>query len=148
MQSKTLSTEIKSCYERCTRDKILPTVEEITRLLCLQVEKFSKVFIVFDALDECPEVNKTREKLLSRIRSLRPIANLMVTSRPLLSIESTFKNALRLEIHAQEQDIQRFIESQMDQEPNLIALLDGHNVIRSSITTTIVGRINGMYVGY
>ena len=148
MQSTTLLAEIKSCYERCTRKQILPAVEEIARLLCLQVEKFDKVFMVFDALDECPEVDKIREKLLSRVRGLRPIANLMITSRPLLSIESIFKNDLRLEIRAQEQDVERFIESQMDQEPNLVALLEGRDVVRSSITTTIVGKINGMYVGY
>lgn len=146
MQSTALLAEIKSCYERCTRNKILPTAEEIGRLLCLQVEKFNKVFMVFDALDECPEGDKTREKLLSRVRGLLPVANLMVTSRPLLSIESTFKNDLRLEIRAQEQDVKKFIESQMDQEPNLIALLEGRDAVRSSITTTIVGRINGMFL--
>ena len=148
MQSTTLLAEIKSYYERCTRNKILPIVEEIARLLRLQVEKFDKVFMVFDALDECPEVEKTRENLLERIRGLLPVANLMVTSRPLLSIESTFKNDLRLEIRAQEQDVQKFIESQMDQEPNLAALLEGLDVVRCSITTTIVRRINGMYVFY
>ena len=143
-----LLKEIKSCYERCTREKVLPTVEEIAKLLCLQVEKFDKVFIVLDALDECPEINKTREKLLSRIRGLLPVANLIVTSRRLPSIESTFKNDLRLEICAQEQDVQKFIESQMDQEPKLAALLEGHDAVRCSITTTIMAKVNGMYVGY
>ena len=148
MQSTTLLEGIKSCYEHCTMQKYPPAVEEIARLLCLQVEKFEKVFIVIDALDECPEADKTREKLLSRVRGLIPIANLMVTSRPLLSIESTFKNDLRLEIRAQEQDVKRFIESQMDQERNLVALLEGRDVVRSDITTTIMGKTNGMYVDY
>ena len=146
MQSTTLLEEIKSCYERCTLHKHPPTVEEIARLLCLQVEKFEKVFIVIDALDECPDDDRIREKLLGRVRGLLPIANLMVTSRQLPSIESTFKNDLRLEIRAQEQDLQRFVESQMDQEPILAALLEGHDVVRSSMKSTIVGKTNGMYV--
>ena len=146
-QSTALLEEVKLCYEHCTNDKIAPTVEEIAGLLHLQVEKFDKVFIVLDALDECPEVDKTREKVLARVRGLLPKARLMVTSRPLSSIEGRFKNDIRLEIRAQEQDLQKFIESQMDQD-NLSALLEGHDDVRSSIVTTIMGKVNGMYVGH
>lgn len=101
---------------------------------------------MIDALDECPEVDQTRRHLLAETRGLLPKVRLMVTSRHLLSIESMFKDDIRLEIRAQEQDVRSFIESQMDQRFELVDLLEGHDDVRSSITATVLDRTNGMFL--
>lgn len=143
-QSVAILHEIKSCQLHHTRNETRPFLNEIARLLRLQVEEFEEVFIVIDALDECPEVDQTRRHLLAETRGLLPKVRLMVTSRHLLSIESMFKDDIRLEIRAQEQDVRTFIESQMDQRFELVDLLEGHDDVRSSITATVLDRTNGM----
>lgn len=145
-QSVAILHEIKSCQLHHTRNETRPFLNEIARLLRLQVEEFEEVFIVIDALDECPEVDQTRRHLLAETRGLLPKVRLMVTSRHLLSIESMFKDDIRLEIRAQEQDVRTFIESQMDQRFELVDLLEGHDDVRSSITATVLDRTNGMFL--
>ena len=56
------------------------------------MEEFSDVFIVVDALDECPEKNEEREELLSSVEELHSWSkrelHLLVTSRRLSDIEA------------------------------------------------------------
>ena len=144
MQSPATSEDIKICHKHHIRYGTRPSMDEIARLLRSQVEKFEKVFIVIDALDECPERDKTRKNFLAEIRSLLPKISLMVTSRNMPSIEMMFKHDTRLEIRAQDQDVEKFISSQMEQREELVDLLDGHNEVRSSIVATILEKTNGM----
>ena len=63
-------------YRRHSKKQTRPTLGELSKLLQSEVRHISKVFIVIDALDECPESNRTREsflagpKLFSLLRSL------------------------------------------------------------------------------
>src|SRR5438046_1366183 len=62
--------EIKSLYieHRNMRSKRMTC----SKLLQQEVRRHSKVFIVIDALDECPESNGIRESFLAEIRELLP----------------------------------------------------------------------------
>ena len=108
------------------------------------MEKCDKVFIVIDALDEYPELEKTQKSFLAEIRGLLPKVRLMVTSRNIPSIENMFKHDTRLEIRAQEQDVRKFIKSQMEQRDDLVDLLEGHDDVRSRITSRVLEKTNGM----
>ena len=143
-QSIAILEDVKSCYKHHTHYKTRPSSNDIAKLLRLQVEKFDEVFIFIDALDECPEVGQVRRHLLAEVRGLLPKIRLMVTSRPLPSIKSMFKDDNHLEIRAQEQDVRDFIELQMDQQLELASLLEGHDDVRSIITATVLDRTNGM----
>ena len=137
MQSDVLLDGIKSCHEHHTRDKTRPSLNETSRLLRSQVDKFDKVFIVIDALDECPELDQTRQAFLAEVRGLLPKVRLMVTSRNIPSIENIFKHDTRLDIRAREEDVKKFIESQMAHRDDLVDLLEGHDDVRSSITSRV-----------
>ena len=108
------------------------------------MQYFDDIFIVIDALDECPEADQTRKNFLTEVRSLLPDIRLMVTSRHIPSIENTFREDLRLEIRASDQDIKSFIESQTVQQDNLMSLLEDHDDLRDSILTAVLGKANGM----
>jgi hypothetical protein len=110
------------------------------------VENFDEVFIVIDALDECPEVDQTRKDFLAEVRGLLPKVRIMVTSRQLLSIEGMIKDDIRLDIRAREQDVRKFIESQIEQQEGLVDLLEGHDDVRTMITTKVLEKTNGMLV--
>ena len=146
MQSVQSLEDIKSCHKHHGRYGTRPSFNEIARLLRSQVEEFEEVFIVIDALDECPERDQTRKSFLTEIRGLLPKVNLMVTSRNMPSIEIMFKHDTRLEIRAHDQDVRNFVNSQMEQRDELVDLLEGHNDVRSSITATVLEKTNGMLV--
>ena len=146
MQSVVLLDDIKSCHKHHARYGTRPSLSEISRLLRSQVDKFDNVFIVIDALDECPELDQTRQAFLAEVRGLLPNIRLMATSRNIPSIENIFKHDTRLEIHAQDQDVRKFIESQMEHRDDLVDLLEGHDDVRSSITSKVLKKTNGMLV--
>lgn len=146
MQSVAILEDIKSCHKHHTRYRTRPSLNEIARLLRSQVETFDEVFIVIDALDECPEEDQIRKSFVAEVRALLPKVSLMVTSRNMPSIEKMFKHDTRLEIRAQDQDVRKFIKSQMEQRDGLVDLLEGHDDVQSSITATVLEKANGMLV--
>ena len=146
MQRVVFLDDIKSCHKHHARYGTRPSLNETARLLRLQVDTFDRVFIVIDALDECPELDQTRQAFLVEVRGLLPNIRLMVTSRNIPSIENIFKHDTRLEIRAQDQDVRKFIESQMEHRDDLVDLLEGHDDVRSSITSRVLEKTNGMSV--
>lgn len=146
MQSAAILKDLKLCHKHHIRLGTRPSTDELARLLRLQVEEFEEVFLVVDALDECPERDQTRKTLVAEMRGLLPKISFLVTSRNMPSIEMMFKHDMRLEIRAQDQDIRKFINSQMEQRDGLVDLLEGHNDVRSSIVTTVLEKTNGMLV--
>ena len=92
-----------------------PSFDALTAVLKGEIETYSKVFIVVDALDECfPE--QAQRDLLDRLRSLTvvsPAAKLMATSRYIPSIEGAIHADVRLEIIATESDIRSLVEARI-----------------------------------
>ena len=145
-QSVAVLEFIRSCHDHHASHGTRPDLNEIASLLRTQVERFDEVFIVIDALDECPDLNQTRKNLLAKVRCLLPKARLMITSRHTPSIEKMFKHDTHLEIRAQNQDVREFIKSQLEQRDELVDLLEDHEDVQSSIIATILEKTNGMYV--
>ncbi|KAL8800854.1 MAG: hypothetical protein Q9182_004874 [Xanthomendoza sp. 2 TL-2023] len=146
VQSPAFPEDIKSCYKQHSHDGTRPTLSDLSQLLASQVQVFGKVFILIDALDECPDHDGTRASLLSKLHALPASTKLMVTSRDLPSIANLFKDDLRLDVRAREEDIKLFIESQMEQRRELNDLLENRDDLRSMIVKTIVETSNGMFL--
>ena len=132
-----ISDNIKAFYDRHQSQSTHPTLDEFIQALEAEIEMYTKVYIIVDALDECPEVNGTRVKLLKALRSLAGSVNLMVTSRDLTSIEQQLLDAPRLRIRADDGDMTKYIESQLDYHPHLAK-------IRANITKKILTKARGM----
>ncbi|KAI4090696.1 MAG: hypothetical protein LQ344_004600 [Seirophora lacunosa] len=138
--------DITTCHERHSKLGTRPALKEISKLLSLQAQRFDEVFIIIDALDECPEADRNRTNFIGEVRGLLPKVRLMVTSRDIPSIEKTFCSDLQLRIRATDQDVKLFVESQIDQEAELSDLLEDHDDVRSMITATVVEKSRGMSV--
>jgi hypothetical protein len=134
---RSISENVKSFYNQHRNQSTYPTLDEFITALGTEIKAYTKVFIVVDALDECSESNGSRVKLLRALRSLTGPVNLMVTSRDLPSIEQHFREALRLHIRATDEDVTKFIQSQLADYPNLFHL-------RDIIITKIVENVKGM----
>jgi hypothetical protein len=92
-----LSDDVQDLYKSHSRHNIRPKLGEISEILKSETGRYSKIFVVVDALDECAEDKGSRESLLNELRKLQPIASLMVTSRFIDSIAREFEGMLQLE---------------------------------------------------
>jgi len=138
-----VSDEIRDLYNRHLQRETRPTFTELSEQLQTESRKFSTVFIVLDALDECPESQQTRAKVLSILRELQTM-RLMVTGRPhILDMTQTFEGAVRLDICASDSDIEKYVEGQMEMQTNLKKYKQGDD-LRETIKNTIVSKANGM----
>jgi len=137
--SSTLSEGVKEFYDHHQKRDTHPTLENFTEMLEEEIGMYSKVFIVVDALDECPESRGTRADLSKVLRSLPRNVNLMVTSRDLSSIARSFHETKRLDIRADDQDVRKYLESRISSVPrrHLKALQD-------TIVNEIIKNVRGM----
>ncbi|KAI0416777.1 ankyrin [Xylaria grammica] len=69
-----------------------PSPERLVTAMSKELESFDKTFIIVDGLDELRE-NKQKVELLQTIESLRPLPQLLVTSRPVEAISTWFKES-------------------------------------------------------
>jgi len=135
--------EIHHLYNRHLQRETRPTFTELSEQLKTESRKFSTVFIVLDALDECSESQQTRAKVLSILRELQTL-RLIVTGRPhILDMTQTFEEAVRLDIRARDSDIEKYIDGQIEMETNLKKYKQDDN-LRKTIKDTIVSKANGM----
>ena len=112
----------------------------------MEIRNFSRVFIVIDALDECSEKDGIRESFLGEVRKLLPNICLLVTSRPIANIEHEFENATRRDIHASDEDIKRYLEAQIERQPQLVRHIKADPNLRDAILNNIIQKANGMHV--
>lgn len=91
-----LPEKLKELYKACNNGSGVATLDALQAALFAVAEKFGDVFIVADALDECPKNGNLREELLELIKDMntRSLSNihLLVTSRPESDIEELLKS--------------------------------------------------------
>ena len=131
-------------YECHRRIRTKPTLDEIHEVLCSETAKFSKAFIVVDALDECSEVNQTRAGLLKALRSLGSNVSLLVTSRDLTELALHFCDTKRLDIRATNEDVQRYIEDRISRGGRLAIHVKQSRTLQAEIVGKIIEQVDGM----
>jgi hypothetical protein len=139
--SSVTSDNVKSFYGYHQDHDTRPTLEDLMEALELEIRTYSKVFIIVDALDECPEGDGTRANLLKALQCLAGTVKLLVTSRNLPSIAHYFKETKRLEIYGKDQDIIQYIVDRITsiRRRHLMELQD-------IIVNEILKNARGMYV--
>ena len=127
-----ISTELDSCYEVLSQLYLAhasgtrkPTTSSLTKCLkdMLSLPGQGPIYIIIDALDECPDVSGTpsaREEVLQLLEELvglkLPNLHLCVASRPEIDIRKTLEplEPLRISLHdesGQKDDIIEYIKS-------------------------------------
>jgi NAD-specific glutamate dehydrogenase len=124
-----------------------PSLDTLTAVLKTEIETYSCVFIVMDALDECfPE--QVQVDLLETIQSLiiTPHAKLLVTSRHIPSIKSAIHADIMLEIMAMERDVRSHVEARIYNNNTLKRLVTKAPSMEEKVVRTVVDKAQGMYV--
>jgi hypothetical protein len=141
--SDSLSTEVRDLYSTHIRQNSSPTLDEVSKILQAEITRYSKIFVVIDALDEYPEGD--RSTLLKKLRELRPAINLMVTSRYLDAIANDFKGSPQLEISANVEDVRAYIVGRISGEKRLSRFVSKDAALGEKIVKTVAGKAKKMY---
>ncbi|KAI9767661.1 MAG: hypothetical protein M1840_005532 [Geoglossum simile] len=141
-----ISEKVISLYRSHTQRQSRPTLGEYSSLLQSEICRFSKVFIVIDALDECPEDKGVRESFLAEIHKLQPSIYLFVTSRHISTIERMFEEAAHVEIRASDKDVRMYLEGRIKREGRLARNVRADPSLKEKIIYTIVEKAKGMFL--
>jgi hypothetical protein len=138
--------KVTTLYESHVKEKTRPSLNEYTKILQAVVGGggLLKMFVVIDALDECPELDGNRSNFLYEIRKLQPDAHLLFTSRPERNIELEFQSAARLEILASDEDITKYLEARIPSSSNLTRHLKKDPNLLKVIIENVIDRAKGM----
>jgi hypothetical protein len=126
----------------------VPGPDELEKILSASIRSCSKVYLLVDALDECPEDNGTRQSVLARIERLTQDASnlkIFTTSRELdrirKSMEALAAEPLRVITRAVDADIQTYLSTELSRDRNLNELSPE---VRTLIESTIASQADGM----
>jgi Cdc6-like AAA superfamily ATPase len=133
---------VQDLYDQHQKDRTRPSLDEISRTLRSVITMYSRVFIAVDALDECKDTS--RNITLTEIFNIqaKTSLNIIATSRINDAIQKRFDGYQSLKIHAADDDIRRYIASQITSLEK--DLLDDD--IREEIQSKIAEAAEGMYV--
>lgn len=137
-----LQRELTALHREHTRKNTRPSLSEYAILLQSATNHFSKVFIVIDAIDECPERNGVRGSLIEAIMVLTGV-NILITSRG-ISIEGVLQQTTRIDVRARDSDIEGFLEERISKLDRIKRFAQKDPYLVDSIKKTILGRAKGM----
>jgi hypothetical protein len=142
LQKAILYGELTALHKRHIRNKTRPTLSECTKLLQAAADCFSKVRIVIDALDECPEVDHARQSLLEEIGKLDRIS-ILITSRN-IPIENELRSVTRLGVRADDLDIKNNLEEHMSRSDRIKKFAEKDSNLYDAIKHAILEKAKGM----
>jgi hypothetical protein len=138
-----IGSTAENLYKQHREKGTVPSLEEVVSVLRSSITELSKVFIIIDAMDEYPEVQ--RHTLLKHLAKMGSKVNSMITSRPNISPECfSFQNLKTLDIYAMSEDIQAYIDAQVNLSPRLSEYIEEKPELRDDIHAKIIGAVDGM----
>jgi len=146
MKKAIISPDVKTLFKSLVEKGLRPSSTDYSRLIQLECERLSTIFVVIDALDECNENNGGRDHLLYELKKLRPKLRLFVTSRPhIVEIAEHFPGAAQLRIHAREEDIRKYLNGKMSNHARFRCQMDADHALENLVMDTIIQNANGMF---
>ncbi|KAJ7772269.1 hypothetical protein B0H16DRAFT_167196 [Mycena metata] len=129
-------------YSQHQEKRTFPSLEEVVDVLRSSLDVFSRVYVIVDALDECPEAQ--RWIFLRHLAALGPTVNLMITSRPHITPEASHRNLDILEIRAIDEDVRTYADARIEHSPRLSKHVQAVPELRLEILSKIVDGVDGM----
>lgn len=123
-QMSHLPAGITGLYSRLRLGGKRPTIDELYIALLEVSKSFPKVFLIFDALDECHPENQRRFLLPIFLQMGRDGISVFLTSRPHPEdIQDLLKDTVKIELSAQDGDIEAYIVARIDENPRARGLV-------------------------
>lgn len=141
-QKPSFKSELEFLLENHNSKKTRPTISELVRLLSTVVEKFTRVFIVIDALDEF--FYEHQNDLIAEMLRVKPSIDLLITSRDTLNVEFDPQNMCRLEIQAENEAVRKYLEESITNSTRLKGHIKKQPSLKEKIIKTIVEKAQSM----
>jgi hypothetical protein len=142
VHGRDLGSIAKKLYQQHRERGTVPSLEKLLDLLSSCLKDFSKVFIIIDAMDEYPEFQQ--EIILQNLAAMGNNVNLLITSRPLISLEPFSLSDLNtLDIQATPDDLREYINAQICSS-RLSQHVERLPELQEEIHAKIVGAADGM----
>ena len=139
-----ISPNVKNLYDAHINRRTSPTFIDLLSTLKLEIRGFSKVFVIVDALDECPEDDGRWTNLLNALLSLPGTVKLLVTARPLATIKGDFEGMASLDIRADDKDMRMYVKGRIPREKRLARHVKKDPTLGETLVETIVNSAKGM----
>lgn len=138
-----LPGSVKDLYDMHKPRRTRPSLNELSRVLQSVAAKYSKVFLIVDALDECRASDNCRMMFLSELFDLQRkcATNIFATTRLIPEITGRFNGAVSLEIRAHDEDVRRYLEGRILQSGSKFL-----ETYQEEIKGEITRAVDGMYV--
>ena len=133
-------------YEKPNRS--VPGPDELGKILELSVSSFDEVFLLLDALDECPKDGEARQEVLEYLERLVqrvPNIRILATSREVREIRDSMDalsaDRICISAYAVNADIRTYLTTQLSRDRRLSQL---GSAIKALIEETISQKADGM----
>ncbi|KAJ6523135.1 hypothetical protein DFH09DRAFT_1421112, partial [Mycena vulgaris] len=144
MLEKSMPLAVDALYDYHFQRKTRPPLDEFHKALNFAITQYPRVYFILDALDEYPE--DLRYPFLQYLVKLGPKVNIMMTSRPHIDLNSVLPEFQILEIQATEDDICRYLSTQIKQSPRLSRHVKARPDLQEEIQSKIVANCKGMFL--
>ncbi|KAL2676553.1 hypothetical protein Neosp_010314 [[Neocosmospora] mangrovei] len=136
---------VQDDYKTHSRRDTKMKFEELSKRMQSLSSLYSRVFIIIDALDECPSRDGRRKAMLSEIMKLQATlsANLLCTSRPIPEVGAWFSNAVSINVRASEHDVRKYLDGQLGRLPGFVTR---NPELQERVKKQIIQVVDGMYV--
>jgi Cdc6-like AAA superfamily ATPase len=136
---------VKNLYSHHKPKGTRPSPDGILSALHYVTTFYSRTFIIVDALDECQVSHEGRGKFLQEIFNLQAKVgvNVFATSRFIRDIENKFDGSIRLEIHARDADVWKYLDRKL---LNFQSFVLKNPSLQAEIKSKIAKAAHGMYV--
>ncbi|KAI1174763.1 hypothetical protein F4777DRAFT_589005 [Nemania sp. FL0916] len=141
----TIPKFIRNLYKKHRRLETKLSTSDVQATFRSVVSLYSRVFLVFDALDECQR--SEAQHLLSYLFELQleTSINIMATSRSVAEITQFFERegVRRLEISARQSDVKQYLEGHISRLPFVVRR---DTLLQEMIITRISDSVDGMFL--
>lgn len=139
-----LPKDLEKLYSELEHRDAKPSIQELYAILLSTFKSFDRVFLIFDALDECDQEAQRKELLPIFHRMRTDGASLFITSRQYPEdIQESFRTTPRIELSAQGEDITSYIQERIEENPRAKRLvLQGG--CKDRIISEMIDCANGM----
>ena len=132
-----LADEVQDLYNSCSASGIRPNLSEISKILRAEVDRYNKIYILVDALDEYQQ-DWSLVSLIHELRAVSSRANLLITSRFDENIESMLDGAQIMEISADAEDVRTYVAGRVSRSPRLSRHAQKDPLLVDTIASAII----------
>ncbi|KAF2964017.1 hypothetical protein GQX73_g9554 [Xylaria multiplex] len=143
----TFTEEAQKAFEAWKLTDMYPSMDEYLKILIAEIRTLSSVYIVIDALDECPNdiQNRTRSELLKSLRSFPSNTHILFTTRQHLDIKREVQEHGHIDVLAKPEDLQKYLHNRVADRDDL-QLVFSKQRSQENIFSHIVERSKGMFL--